>query len=183
MFKLQPRSSLTLAAQVLLATLLLPAIASAQQVETTAAVEEDEDYSDRLDPRVAKALGDLKLGYEVDKKGDAKVILSFTDDGGRTQLVVVQSGTYQYRNNEFRDVFSAGLKADEEKGLDLPLARRLLEESSRSKLAFWGVEDAVVWSIARIPADAPADALKEAIDFVAVTADDLEKERVGTDEF
>ena len=80
-------------------------------------------------------------------------------------------------------MFSAGLKADEEKGLDLPLARRLLEESSRSKLAFWGVEDAVVWSIARIPADAPADALKEAIDFVAVTADDLEKERVGTDEF
>lgn len=183
MFRLHTRGWLVLAAPVLLASLLLPTALSAQEAAAEAAVEEDEDHSDKLDPRVAKALDDLKLGFEVDAKGDAKVILSFTDDGGRTQLVIVQSGTYRYRNNEFRDVFSAGLKADEEKGLDLPLARRLLEESSRSKLAFWGVEDAVVWSIARIPADAPADALKEAIDFVAVTADDLEKERVGTDEF
>ena len=137
----------------------------------------------QLDQRVRTALESEGLEFEVDEKGDAKVILRFTDDGDRTQLVIVQSGTFSYRKSEFREIFAAALKADEDKGLDLQLARRLMEESSRSKLAFWGIEDGVIWAIARIPADAPAGTLREAIDFVAVRADDLEKERLGTDEF
>jgi hypothetical protein len=146
-------------------------------------VEAEAKPPGKLDPRVRKALESEELEFEVDPKGDAKVILRFTDDGDRTQLVIVQSGTFSYRTAEFREVFAAALKADEDKGLDLQLARRLMEESSRSKLAFWGVEDGVVWAIARIPADASPGTLREAIDFVAVRADDLEKERLGSDEF
>ncbi len=173
----------------LLLPLALTAAASAAQLEaapTAAKVEADAKEAEpagELDPRARNALEAEGLEFEVDEKGDAKVILRFTDDGDRTQLVIVQSGTFKYRKTEFREIFSAGLKADADKGLDLALARRLMEESSRSKLAFWGVEDGVVWAIARIPADASADTLREAIDFVAVRADDLEKERLGTDEF
>jgi len=148
-----------------------------------AAVEAEDKAPGKLDVRVRKALEAEELEFEVDPKGDAKIILRFTDDGDRTQLVIVQSATFSYRQTEFREVFSAGLKADDEKGLDLALARRLMEESSRSKLAFWGIEDGVVWAIARIPADASPGSLREAVDFVAVRADDLEKERLGTDEF
>ncbi len=148
-----------------------------------AAVEAEDAPSGELDVRVRKALEDEKLEFEVDPKGDAKVILRFTDDADRTQLVIVQSATFSYRQSEFREIFSAAFRADGENGLDLPLARRLLEESSRSKLAFWGIEDGVVWAIGRIPADAAPGTLREAIDFVAVRADDLEKERLGTDEF
>jgi hypothetical protein len=148
-----------------------------------AAVEAEDKAPGKLDVRVRKALEAEQLEFEVDPKGDAKIILRFTDDGDRTQLVIVQSATFSYRQTEFREVFSAGLKADDEKGLDLALARRLMEESSRSKLAFWGIEDGVVWAIARIPADASPGSLREAVDFVAVRADDLEKERLGTDEF
>lgn len=163
-------------------------IGSAMAAEEAAKVEKDVAAEDskparELDPRVRKALEEEKLEFEVDQKGDAKVILRFTDDGDRTQLVIVQSGTFSYRTAEFREVFAAGLKADDDKGLDLALARRLMEESSRSKLAFWGIEDGVIWAIARIPADASPATLREAIDFVAVRADDLEKERLGSDEF
>ncbi len=164
---------------------LLSAVAMAGAAIAATEVEAADPAATPIDPRIKKALEAENLEFEVDAKGDAKVVLRFTDDNDRTQLVIVQTGTYTYRNTEFRDVFSAGLKADEGagKGLDLPLARRLLEQSSRSKLGFWGIEDGVVWSIARIPANATASALKEAIDFVAVSADDLEKERLGTDEF
>ncbi len=136
-----------------------------------------------LDPRVAKALAAEKLEYSVDAKGNAKVVMSFSDDAERTQLVTLQSVTFSYRQVEFREIFSAALKAGDRNGLDLDLARRLLEESSKSKLAFWGIEDDVVWAIARIPADASSATLREAIDFVAVRADELEKERLGTDEY
>lgn len=166
-----------------LSAVAMPGIAVAADEVKADEVKADEAAGTPIDPRIKKALEAENLEFEVDAKGDAKVLLRFTDDNDRTQLVIVQTGTYTYRNTEFRDVFSAGLKADDPKGLDLALARRLLEQSSRSKLGFWGVEDGVVWSIARIPANATASALKEAVDFVAVSADDLEKERLGTDEF
>ncbi len=176
MWRQLPRAAL---ATALLLVVQVPVAAAADEK-----VEADtKPAAKQLDPRVSKALESEKLEFEVDEKGDAKVILRFTDDGDRTQLVIVQSGTFSYRTAEFREIFAAALKADEDKGLDLQLARRLMEESSRSKLAFWGVEDGVIWAIARIPADASPGTLREAIDFVAVRADDLEKERLGTDEF
>jgi len=168
---------------VLMMACAAPAAVALAAGAEAAGAEAKVETEGKLDPRVRRALEAENLEFEVDPKGDAKVILRFTDDGDRTQLVIVQSATFSYRQTEFREVFSAALKADEPKGLDLPLARRLMEESSRSKLAFWGVEDAVVWAIARIPADASPGSLKEAIDFVAVRADDLEKERLGTDDF
>ena len=172
----------------LISIALATALALLAQVPSAAAADDKPEVESApsakpLDQRVRTALESEGLEFEVDEKGDAKVILRFTDDGDRTQLVIVQSGTFSYRKSEFREIFAAALKADEDKGLDLQLARRLMEESSRSKLAFWGVEDGVIWAIARIPADAPAGTLREAIDFVAVRADDLEKERLGTDEF
>ncbi len=147
------------------------------------ALAQDVEAAGRLDGRVETALKAEKLDYSVDAKGNAKVVMSFSDDAGRTQLVTVQSVTFSYRQVEFREIFSAALKASDQNGLDLDLARRLLEESSKSKLAFWGIEDDVVWAIARIPADASSATLREAIDFVAVRADELEKERLETDEF
>jgi hypothetical protein len=144
---------------------------------------QDVEAEGEIDARVARALKAEKLEYSVDAKGNAKVVMSFSDDAERTQLVTVQSVTFSYRQVEFREIFSAALKASDKNGLDLNLARRLLEESSKSKLAFWGIEDDVVWAIARIPADASSATLREAIDFVAVRADELEKERLGTDEF
>jgi len=163
---------------VCLGLLLSPLAAVAEEAKVEA-----EEKPGVIDPRVAKALDASNLSYDVDAKGDAKVVLSFSDDGERTQLVIVQSGTFSYRKSEFREIFSAALKADEPNGLDLALARRLLEESSRSKLAFWGIEDGVLWAIARIPADASAETVREAVDFVAVRADDIEKERLGSDDF
>ena len=134
------------------------------------------------DKRVKAGLDAEQLNYDVDEDGDYKVTLSFHDDNDRTQLVIVQSATFTYRQTEFREIFSAGLMLDDAGKMDLGLARRLLEENSTSKLGFWGVEDDVVWAIARIPANAPASTLREAINFVAIRADDLEKERQGGDD-
>lgn len=141
----------------------------------TAAVEPDK--------RVRAALDAESLNFDIDEDGDYKVVLSFHDDNDRTQQVIVQSQTFTYQQTEFREIFSAAVKLDDAGKLDLALARRLLEESSESMLGFWGIEDNVIWAIARIPANAPASALHESISFVAIRADDLEKERQGGDDF
>lgn len=138
--------------------------------------------SAEADKRVKTALDAENLPYEVDQDGDFKVTLSFPDDNDRTQLIVVQSQTFSFQQTEFREIFSAAMKIDDAGKLNLELARRLLGESSESKLGFWGIEGDIVWSIARIPANAPASTLHEAISFVAIRADDLEKEREGGDE-
>ncbi len=143
---------------------------------------DDVPASGALDPRVATALKGAGLAYGIDE-GD--YTLNYTLADGRTQRVWVASKTAKIARLEFRDVWSVAYRA---KGL-LPanLATRLLTENVRMVMGAWQVnqgndEYLVVFSYPTA-ADANAETLQEVIEAVTLSADRMEKELTGKDEF
>ena len=146
------------------------------------AAAQDAPAAPVLDARVEAALKTTGLPYTVDG-GDFR--LNFTLPDGRTQLVWIASKTTKIASTEFRDVWSV---ASRTKGsLPAELADHLLKENVRMVLGAWQVsqgkdEHLVVFSYA-VPADTNADLLQEVIEAVTISADRMEKELTGKDEF
>lgn len=136
------------------------------------------------DERVRQALEAVGWKYDVDRDGDFRVIISWEEDG-RSQLVFVNSATNSLGGQEVREVWSEGWRRS---GDTFPpaIAVRLLEANASYKLGAWelrragGVARAAF--TARIPANLPAEQLQAVISTAAVTADEMEKELVGTDD-
>ncbi len=135
------------------------------------------------DPRVSKALDAEKLRFEVEESGEYSVVIEWSNDAGRTQLVRIPSDTFRWQGAEYRDVYSVAFETAPGKPVDAALANRMLIENNDSLLGFWAKQGDVVMNIARIPADAPASMLRAAVFFVGETADDLEKEVTGKDDY
>jgi hypothetical protein len=134
------------------------------------------------DPRVAAALEAAKLAYIVDE-GDFR--LKYDVDGGRSQLVWVASGTARLDQLEIRDVWSVASRG---KGEPPPeLAAYLLKENARMILGAWQVnqnaEEYLVVFSAPVVATAEAATLQEVIEVVMLSADRIEKELTGRDDF
>jgi hypothetical protein len=134
------------------------------------------------DKRVTDALDSEDMNYTVQDNGEVSVTIQWNEDG-RSQGVRVQSKTFSWKQNEFRDVYSIAFKTDGSKLIEQALANRLLDESNASTLGFWGKQDDTVYSIVRVPAKATPSQLHEAISFAAEKADEMEKEILGTDEY
>jgi hypothetical protein len=134
------------------------------------------------DMRVTDALDSEDMKYTVQDNGEVSVTIQWNEDG-RSQGVRVQSKTFSWKQNEFRDVYSIAFKTDGSKLVEQALANRLLDESNSSTLGLWGKQDDTVYSIVRVPAKATPSQLHEAISFAAEKADEMEKEILGTDEY
>lgn len=146
------------------------------------AVAQDLPTAPVMDPRVDAALKAAGLPFTADG-GDFR--LNYTLPDGRTQRVWIASKTTEIASIAFRDVWSVANRA---KG-NLPpeLADHLLKENVRMVMGAWQVsqgqdEYLVVFSYA-IPADTNSDLLQEVIEAVTISADRMEKELTGKDEF
>jgi hypothetical protein len=164
------RSGLVLAACMLI---IAPRLAVAQ-VGAAAATP--------VDARVEAALKESKLAYAMDG-GDFR--LKYDLDEGRSQLVWVASGTRKLDQLEIRDVWSVVYRSKGEVPADMAI--HLLKENARMILGGWQVnqgkdEYLIVFSA---PVEAAADAAKlaEVIEVVTLSADRIEKELTGKDEY
>lgn len=117
--------------------------------------------------------------FTVDEDGDFKITVRTTDD--RTQLVWVRSAQESTDHFKVREVWSPGYRAPAG-DFSAAIANNLLERSNTLKLGAWVKQGDVAMLVIKIPADASADALDEAIDLAAATADAVERELLGTDE-
>ena len=136
------------------------------------------------DPRVMRALNEEGLKYEVDDDGDYMVVMSWEEDG-RSHLVFVNSQVEVMGGEEIREVWAVAFRSSQP-SIPGKLAIRLLEENSKFKIGAWEMgsnENGVrVHFTARVPTTAGSAFLHEVIDAVSVTADEMEKELLGTDE-
>lgn len=134
------------------------------------------------DARVEEHLDQADIDYEVDADGDFR--LKFSYQGGRSQLVIVNSGTEHYRGMETREVWAYGYVA-ESRQIDEAIVRYLMAVNAEVKLGAWQVQysgdTAVVSFRAMIAADAGADTLMATLLLVAVAADKMEADITGED--
>ena len=157
--------------------LLTVAMFRASAAETTPAAA-----AKALDPRVEAALKSQSVTY-VDDDGDFRLIYRLGD--GRTQVVWIASATARITKLELRDVWSLAYRGTGQPSPEM--TRRLLTENARMVLGAWQVNQSadkfLVVYLAQIPADADAASLQEVVEAVAVSADRIEKELTGADEF
>jgi hypothetical protein len=110
--------------------------------------------------------------------------LTVGQDKERTQRVYINSVTCAVRGREWRRVYSYAFSL--EGGLTLDRARALLDEGNMPQLGSWYVNESegrtwVGFNLA-LPADCPPAELDAAIRTVAVEADAMERDSVGTDD-
>jgi hypothetical protein len=134
------------------------------------------------DPRVAAALQEASLGYRLD---DGDFRLEYDVGDSRSQLVWVASGTTKLDQLEIRDVWSVASHGTG--ALPAELAAHLLRENARMILGAWqvnqGQDEYLVVFSAPVIAGADAATLREVIEVVTLSADRIEKELTGRDEF
>lgn len=136
------------------------------------------------DARVQQVLEAVGWKYEVDRDGDFRVVISWEEDG-RSQLVFVNSATNTLGDQEIREVWSEGWRREGD-AFPPAIAVRLLEANASYKIGAWelrragGVARAAF--TARVPAAMTAEQLQKLVSTVAVTADEMEKELLGTDD-
>ena len=135
------------------------------------------------DQRVEALLGELELKYQIDSDGDFRLILKL--DSGRTQLVFVNSRTETLDEFEIREIWSVAYVAST--SLSSFTANMLLLDSYKKKIGAWQtVKDDgkyIVMFAAKIPADCEASMLNSTLWGVAESADQMERDLTGKDNF
>ncbi|MFI8716425.1 hypothetical protein ACIGHF_00815 [Stenotrophomonas sp. NPDC077464] len=132
------------------------------------------------DKAVGPVLDALKYPYEIDEDGDYKMI--FDVEGDRTQLVFVRSAVEDYGHHRIREVWSPGYRAPSS-AFPAEVANRLLEDAQDAKLGGWVKQDRLAMFVVKVDANASAAALGDAIEAAVHTADAMEAELTGTDEY
>jgi len=117
--------------------------------------------------------------FTIDEDGDFAITVRISDD--RTQLVWVRSAVESTKHMRIREIWSAGYRSDSD-AFPAELANDLLARSQLLILGSWVKQGGTAMLVSKIPADAGADQLDEAIDLTAIAADALELELSGTDE-
>lgn len=135
------------------------------------------------DPRVEKILKEADLKYTVDGDGDFRLSNDVGD--GRTQLVWILSNTSELGTLEIRQIWSIAYRS--KTPFSARVANRLLEENSKVKLGSWQVrkmgDDYVAVFSAQIAADTDRLSLLLALHAATTTADEIEKELTGKDDY
>ena len=135
-----------------------------------------------VDARVEAVLKESKLAYAMDG-GDFR--LKYDLDEGRSQLVWVASGTRKLDQLEIRDVWSVVYRSKGEVPADMAI--HLLKENARMILGAWqvnqGKDEYLIVFSAPVEAAAGAAKLAEVIEVVTLSADRIEQELTGKDEY
>ena len=133
------------------------------------------------DRNLQKLLDKARLKYQVDDQGDFKV--TYDLGNGRSQLAYVRSGSSDFGSLKIREVLSIGYASPSEK-IPVDVANRLLEHNAQTKLGAWSRQGRLAVFVSKIPADADAKKLADAIELTAVLADALEQELMsGKDDY
>lgn len=117
--------------------------------------------------------------FTIDEDGDFQITVRVAGD--RTQLVWVRSAVQATDQFKVREIWSPGYRAPTG-DFTAAIANDLLERSNNLKLGAWVKQDDVAMLVIKVPSDASADALDEAIDLAAASADVVERELLGSDE-
>jgi hypothetical protein len=135
------------------------------------------------DARVQRLLAEVAAEYTVDEDGDFRLVYDI--GGGRSQLVWIPSSTSDFGALEIRQIWSI---AHRSKGpLPADLANRLLDRNGAVILGAWLTEPAgdelgIIFAV-QVAAETDMLSLRSAIHAVATTADAMEKELTGQDDF
>jgi hypothetical protein len=151
----------------------LAGVIFALAVSTAAAGVPDNAVKAQLDAKGIK--------YQIDKDGDFRIVYQL--DGGRSQVAWVRSAINSYGSLKIREIWSPGYRSE---GNDFParIANDLLARNHQVKLGAWEAQKNVAMFVVKIPADASADQLVDAVAVAVDSADEVEKEITGSkDEF
>ena len=141
------------------------------------------------DQRVKAALDQIGYKYELTADGDYK-LAPLPTEGGRTQLVYVNSNTERFGTLEIREVLSPSFLSDGP--LTADLANSLLRQNHQVKLGAWRVipitqgsnsGKQLVMFAAQVAGSSDAEALRMTIRSVVLVADRMEKEVTGRDDY
>jgi hypothetical protein len=141
------------------------------------------------DGRVKAALDQIGYKYELTADGDFK-LAPLPTEGGRTQLVYVNSNTARFGTLEIREVLSPAFLSDGP--LTADLANSLLRLNHQVKLGAWRVipitkgsnsGKQLVMFAAQVAGSSDAEALRMTIRSVVLVADRMEKEVTGRDDY
>lgn len=174
-FSCRARNALSTIA--LAASLLVPSFGAAALLQDGSAPT--------ADVRVATALQEAGLKYEIDQDGDYRMLIDYASEE-RSQLVWANSQTYSLGDAiEVREVWSVAYEVPTV--LPVTLANQLLQRNFDQIMGTWQIMTinggSYVVFAAKIPADLPAEQLAAIIYTVAETADEFEIEMMAGDEF
>lgn len=163
--------------------LILPALLAALSIVPQQAAAQVGANTITADARVEKLLKESELNYTIDEDGDFRLEFALDDD--RSQLVWISSKTASYEVIEVRDVWSVAFRSKEP--LSAEVANQVLRKNGEMILGAWQLkkwgDDYVLAYAAQVAANTDAASLESAAEAVVVSADELEKELTGKDEF
>ncbi|MCS6981915.1 MAG: hypothetical protein N2110_07350 [Flavobacteriales bacterium] len=137
------------------------------------------------DERVKTQLERLGLKYTLSETGNFKVVFDMGNE--RTQLVVVNSNTYELGSQEIRELYSVAALFNSPDEMSKDLLFKLLELNETYKIGAWqingGKSPYLVQFAVRLSASAPDKALDELIRLAAGKADEMELELTQKDDF
>ncbi|MBD2328701.1 hypothetical protein [Alkalinema sp. FACHB-956] len=135
------------------------------------------------DQRVKAALDKMGWKYEIDQDGDFKVVLKMKDE--RTQRAFIRSKTDSLKGLEVRQIVSPGYVAQGELSADV--ANQLLKASNKTKVGAWqvvqGEKRSVALFAAKVDANLKPEDLEVALMVTLYSADAMEKQLTGKDDF
>ncbi|GAB2503169.1 hypothetical protein [Arenimonas alkanexedens] len=131
------------------------------------------------DPVVKAALEAKGTPFKIDDDGDYQIVVRLEND--RTQLVWVRSVVSDTGQFRIREIWSPGYQSTTDM-FPAAIANDLLARSNTLILGSWVKQERVAMFVTKIPADASADALDQAIDLTALSADKLELDVTGKDD-
>ncbi len=141
----------------------------------------------QADARLEAAMDDTGLAYRVDDEGDIQLEIAWDD--GRSQLVILNSGTETYDSMEVREVWTRVAifeDIDSVSKMDLLGLLEAAEQLKMGRFTAITTDDGMVMIFLAvvIDADMSGEDLASVIDIVAVQGDEMEKDLMdGTDDF
>jgi hypothetical protein len=135
------------------------------------------------DSRVRSALDNAGLKYTITDNGNFKI--PFDMGNGRTQVVIVNSKTYEFGGAEIREIFSVAAAVSSKSAFTQNNLFRLLELNETYKIGAWqihGGESPYILQFAiRAGANTSSSILADLIKLAAKTADDMEQRLTDED--
>ena len=129
------------------------------------------------DSSIKRRLDSVGQKYEIDKDGDFKTVMNFTEDK-RSQVVFVEGTTYDVAGVQVRNIFTPVAKVAEDgvagKAVDL------LKANNGYKIGAYEIQGNFLMLSFKIPEDATGEQLQKAIHLAAGIADNKEIELSGT---
>jgi len=135
------------------------------------------------DSRVRSALDNAGLKYTITDNGNFKI--PFDMGNGRTQVVIVNSKTYEFGGAEIREIFSVAAIVSSKSAFTHNNLFKLLELNETYKIGAWqihGGESPYILQFAiRAGANTSSSILADLIKLAARTADDMEQRLTDED--